>query len=168
MAKILGIDPGRYGAAALMVDGAPTWAAPMPVLQTTKSTGRAKTELDLARLRDLLDGLPADTQIVVERVGHRPGDGAAGSFTFGYGAGQLDALIFACRRPRTYVTPAVWSKALGMSAGPDAPLVRASELWPRSTELWTPKRLERTEEQCRGIADAFLIAEWFHRRMRVC
>lgn len=81
-------------------------------------------------------------------------------FSFGNTNGSIETAILAADIPIAKVPPNVWKKALACSADKDEALVRASELIPAGVEHWTPKRLVRTKEDCKGVAEAAMIAYW--------
>jgi crossover junction endodeoxyribonuclease RuvC len=75
-------------------------------------------------------------------------------FNFGRSAGIIEGVVAALQRPYTYVTPAVWTKAVGRAAGKDASRMRAMELLPAKADLF-----KRAKDD--GRADAALIAYWY-------
>lgn len=79
-------------------------------------------------------------------------------FSFGRTDGSIETAIVAAGIPYEKVTPAVWKKALACSQDKDQALARASQLIPTGTPFWTPKRLVLTKEDCKGVAEAALIA----------
>ncbi len=105
-----GIDPGLGGAVAF-VDDTGTFAAvhDMPTLPT--STGRR--QLDPAALAEILRRYkPAFT--LVERVGPRPGEGAASAFAFGWVFGGMLATLGTLALPHTTISPATWKRRAGI------------------------------------------------------
>ena len=156
MTLIIGIDPGLKGAIFrcypenAMSDG-------MPVAET-KRNGKVKNELDLARLADLLYNPAMDAHAFVERVGAMPGQGVSSMFSFGKSYGAILGILAAFQIPVTFVEPRVWKSKLKVRGGKVGALLHASELMPRWSHLWTPKRGEMNKEQAIGRADAALIA----------
>jgi hypothetical protein len=81
-------------------------------------------------------------------------------FSFGNTNGAIETAIVVASIPLLKVTPAVWKDALACPPDKDAALVRATELIPSGAAHWTPKRGFRTKEDCKGVAEAAMIALW--------
>lgn len=153
MKLILGFDPGFSGGIAVRTVGRPAMAVyDMPVLEVLRN-GKAKREVDRARLSDLLfeltDGV--DAAAFVEKVGARPFEAPASSFVFGKGTGVILGVLAAFKIPTDEVPPATWKKVLKVNGGKDGARARASELMPAHAHLWTRKKDD-------GRAEASLIA----------
>jgi hypothetical protein len=164
--KILGIDPGLTGAFVVydamvnaIVDG-----RNIPTL-VVKRNRKQKRILDIRRLvlmaRDLASqhaDLVAFLELVAANPMHGRRQGTSSMFNFGNTNGAIETSIVAANIPYSKVTPAAWKGALGCSKDKDQTLERASSLIPLGTPFWTPKRGVRTKEDCKGIAEAALIA----------
>jgi crossover junction endodeoxyribonuclease RuvC len=154
MSYIIGIDPGISGAIAIFEDGKLYSVIDMPTLKIA-SGKTMKSHISAIELVDILDGWsPNLAHVVIEKVGAMPGQGVSSMFNFGRSAGIIEGVVAAMHFPSTYVTPAVWTKAVGRAAGKDASRMRAMELFPTRAELF-----KRAKDD--GRADAALIAYWY-------
>lgn len=157
---ILGIDPGLFGAIALYDPDTNTVvsAENIPVLLLTRN-GKQKNSIDIQALLNRLRAVaPNATHAWLENVNAMPGQGVTSMFSFGRTYGCIETAVCACDMPLDRVTPQAWKRALRVPADKDGARARASELMPKSAELWTPKRGHATKQQCEGIAEAALIA----------
>lgn len=149
---ILGIDPGKFGAVALvdtkgvLVDVAdlePLYAGPV----LSPAMLRAVV-LDLCC--DLPDSVSA---CVVEKVSAMPKQGVASSFNFGQTYGVCRAVPTCLGITLVDVTPAKWKRDMGLTADKDAARARAAERWPDRAHLFARKKDD-------GRAEAALLACW--------
>lgn len=150
-ALILGIDPGKKGALALVAwDGVLVDVADMP-----DATGAALG----AHLRDFLeDHQPHHIQTAwVEKVGSMPGQGHMNVFTFGAGYGAILGALGALQVPVELRTPNVWKKAMRCTADKGSSRQRATELWPGHARDFALVKHD-------GRAEAALIAEYGRRQ----
>ncbi len=150
---ILGIDPGLTGALALYDAAADTLAVyDMPIINLAKGKTRRMgvDEYGFARLIDALLKEQA-FDVLIERVGPRPQEGAVGAFSFGRQYGTLRGVCAAHFLRMDVVEPSVWKRRLAVPADKDAARQRASELLPRHSGFWPLKRDH-------GRAEAALIA----------
>jgi hypothetical protein len=137
---ILGIDPGLSGALAFYnPETGALSIADMPVL---KSGGvKGKSEIDRAALARMIDVEAKNiTHCFLEKVGSRPGEGAAGAFSFGTGYGLLLGILAANFVPLTLVPPATWKKAMGCTGDKEQSRARASDILPRHADKWPLKK----------------------------
>ena len=157
MNYVIGIDPGINGAIAIFEDGKLDTIHDMPTLKIA-SGKTMKSHISAIGLVRILETstLVTDNQthIVIEKVGAMPGQGVTSMFNFGRSAGIIEGVVAALQRPYTYVTPNVWTKAVGRAAGKDASRMRAMELFPKRADLF-----KRAKDD--GRADAALIAYWY-------
>ena len=153
MTYFIGIDPGLSGAIAryepktndLIIHDVPT--------HELKRNGKAKREVDLHGLARIMDDLTKDTggSILIEQVGSMPGQGVSSVFAFGKVYGILLGVSAATFVPLDTVTPAVWKKAMGVTASKDGSRAKASSLLPQWSHYWS-----RAKDD--GRAEAALIA----------
>lgn len=155
--KIIGIDPGLYGALALYdIDTGALEIEDVPVLNMGK--GKAKKMIvdtyGLARVIDnwmLPDGpLPV---VWIELVGVRPGEGAVGAFSFGQTVGLIRGICAAHFLTIEQVTPASWKRAQGVAGDKDQSRHRATTLFPKYGGMFARKKDD-------GRAEAVLIAHY--------
>jgi crossover junction endodeoxyribonuclease RuvC len=146
--RIVGIDPGVSGAAALLIGGKLEAVAAMPTVTAGKKGRRI---VDAGALSKIIRDM-APEHAIVEQVGVRPGEGVVGAFSFGRSAGILEGVLGALAVPRTMVTPAQWKVELRVPADKNEARARASRLMNRG-DLWPMKKDD-------GKAEAALLAYW--------
>lgn len=147
---IAGFDPGVSGALARLTDGGDLLAvADMPVVEV-----RGRSRISAPAVAHLLREWQPRLA-VIEQVGTRPGEGAVGAFSFGYGAGLLEGACAMAGIPVVFVQPAVWKRALKVTADKGACRLMAQRLWPAHAASFARVRDD-------GRAEAALIA--FHGR----
>lgn len=151
--KVLGIDPGKKGAAVLLDNNGRI----ITIWDTPTLTIGKKVVYDTAAMADIVQSV-ADgaftnpVHAAIEKVGAMPGQGVTSMFEFGLGYGLWQGLIAACRVPVSFYTPQTWKKTVlaGMPPGKGASRVRAKQLWP------TCEGFGRSKDD--GRAEAALIA----------
>lgn len=151
---VLGIDPGKTGALALLAPSGTLIVQDVPTLKIG-----TKTVVDHAALAgffDMVAGQPIT--VFIEQVGTRPGEGAVGAFDFGRTYGMLIGLAAAHFMPIEFVTPAKWKAAMAVKGDKDVSRQRASQLMPRNAHLWPLKKHD-------GRAEAALIALYGQQQM---
>lgn len=162
---ILGVDPGLKGA-LVVYDPAHNHvvrAHNVPTLEL-KRNNKTKCSVDIHRLLSLTRELAASFQQLragIELVGAMPGQGVSSMFSFGRTDGTIETAVAAAGIPYDKVTPQSWKKKLSCPAEKDGALLRASQLMPASAGEWAPIRGLRDKEDCKGIAEAALIAYFF-------
>jgi len=149
MSLIIGIDPGLSGALAILGPaGELERLEDLPVIRDGRLAwvdGGALQSL----LLDTLNGRPV--RAIVERVSAMPRQGVASAFNFGVGFGSVLGVLQALHIGIELVTPAVWKRALHLSADKAASLHKARLLYP-SAELHLVKH--------DGRAEALLLAHY--------
>ena len=144
--RILGIDPGINGAFASIYKDDIT-------LHDLPTAGEGKHRIiATAVLAHQLKEL-APTFAVMERVHAMPRQGVSSSFRFGQAFGAIEGVLGALGVSLSYVTPATWKRALGLSSDKDEARLRAIQLYPAAAE-----NLQRRKDIDR--AEALLIATW--------
>ena len=149
MSLVLGIDPGLTGAVAVLDDPLRVLLlADLPIIRD-----RSLAWVDGQRLQSaLLDAIAGrQCRAVVERVSAMPRQGVASSFGFGVGFGSILSVLQTLLLPLELVTPAVWKRAMGLTAEKRVSLDKARLLFP-SAELHLAKH--------EGRAEALLLAHW--------
>lgn len=163
--SVIGVDPGLNGALAvydntansLSVEDMPTWQ--MMVNNKTRKRVDAVTLMDYF---DLQRAMGAEL-VVIEAVGGRPKQSAAGAFVFGYTVGLVYMACVAVKLPIETVPPQTWKKILNVPGKRvkkgepkktdkeinGAIINRADELLPNHRALWRGKKegfkLDRAE-----------------------
>lgn len=149
-ALILGVDPGRKGALALVApDGALIDVVDMP-----DATGSALG----AHLADFLDDHAPHTIgcAWVEKVHAMPGQGVTSMFNFGANYGGICTLLGGLRIRVEVVSPNRWKKAMGVTADKRSSRDLAAARWPEHAA-----RFARVRDD--GRAEAALLAEYGRR-----
>lgn len=146
---IIGIDPGKQGACAILArDGTLARVFDLPYI-ADRSVAWVDGERLQSELLEHLHGLPS--RAVVERVGAMPKQGVASSFAFGVGFGSILGVLRAMQIPIELVTPVTWKRAMGLTSEKRASLDKARLLYP-TADLSLAKH--------EGRAEALLIAHW--------
>lgn len=161
MRYAVGIDPGLSGAVAAVSDtgrGLSVQVFDMPTLEM-RVGGKARRRLDLHRLADILAGVGVSEPecVVYEDVSGRPpaaGVSQSGQFSQGWNACAPVAIAIAAGLVVRGVTPAVWKKAMGVSASKDGARAEAVRLFPMQAQLFA-----RVKDD--GRAEAALIAAYW-------
>ena len=151
---IVGIDPGVSGAIALLDGRRVMSVIDMPVLAAEGA--KSRRILDAARIVRLFRRLVAtaggkEITAVLEEVRSMPRDGHVGAFAFGRSYGVLETALAAAGMPYQTVRPAVWKRAMGVTADKDQARAMASRLLPSGSGLWPLKKHD-------GRAEAALLA----------
>lgn len=152
--RILGVDPGCYGALALLDGGRLVEIEDMPILQIRRGKSD-KAEVDGFNLAEIIrDWLP--DMAVIERVGGITGQSAPAAFNFGRAAGAVEYTCKAMGIRVELISPATWKKALRLDkAGKDGARASAINRWPKFASSFTRKKDD-------GRAEAALIAGYGH------
>ena len=149
---VMAIDPGLSGAIAVFEGGALIDIADMPTHELSRN-GKAKRQISASALAGIFTQHDP-RHVIVEKVSAMPGQGVTSMFSFGRSLGIIEGIVAAYDIPVTYVTPSVWTKAVGRGAGKDASRARACELYPTQQ-----KSFARVKDD--GRADAVLIGTWY-------
>lgn len=158
---ILGIDPGLDGAFALYepASGLVT-TADLPTIEITVNK-KVKRRLDVGALVSWLAAREVYIDhVIIEEPTALPKQGVTSSFNFGWSNGLLVGVLAALRHPYVLVHPAVWKRAMQVSADKDKARQRASQLFPSCADQWALKKHD-------GRAEASLLAYYAHHRRPV-
>ncbi len=136
--RLLGIDPGKQGALAVL--DAAEWHVTAHDMPDTID-GR----------RELLSAIGKVSVAWVERPFYPPKIGVRHVATIAEGFGILQACLAFAGVPTRFVEPSAWKKALRLSADKAASRQLASLTWPDDAEQW---KLAKHD----GRAEAALIA----------
>lgn len=139
--RLVGIDPGLSGAAALLDE-----EKLVDVLDFASADGRLLAGV----IADWLDDRRPQ-HVVVEGVGSRPGQGVSSTFKFGRAFGTVEGIVAALRLPSSLLAPAHWKRVVGVTKDKASARALACRLWPEH-RAW----FERVRDD--GRAEAALIA----------
>ncbi len=161
--RIVGIDPGISGAAALFDPGSSPASGLRWQVIDLPVVGDLKRELNAAGLRDWLRKFSPDHAFlelatampsIAGPGGKRRGMGTAGAFRFGGIFYAIKAILSCCDVPFTLVPPAIWKKSYGLKGSDkERSRLRALQLFPDQAAM-----LARKMDQNR--AEAMLIANY--------
>lgn len=154
--RVIGIDPGLDGAAAVIYDDGQRFGYFSFPKHKPKGRGYEPSWPLFPEPMEIL-AFEAD-HAFIEKVGSRPKEARSAAFKFGTTAGGIRGIIAMLRVPVTMVTPGAWK--LSMRCGgkdKSVSIARAMELFPRDVEYLTTKHSVRNKKQIEGIAEAALI-----------
>lgn len=148
---VIGVDPGKSGALAVL-DGSTLVAIhDMPV--AGKIISPALLDELVHNHVDPLADAPYGVA-VIEDVHAMPGQGVASMFSFGRSLGVVEGVLAGNGFGLRYVTPAAWKRAMRLTTDKGASRRRACELWPNRAAWFA-----RVKDD--GRAEAALIARWW-------
>lgn len=156
--RVVGVDPGCYGAIALLVSGKLVEVHDMPMFKVKRGKSD-KAEVDGYSLGVLLRDLAPDIAFV-EQVGGMTGQSPSASFNFGRAAGAVEYGLKVLGFPVELVHPATWKRELRVNGGKDGSRSEAMKLWPQRSEWF-----KRAKDNDR--AEAALIAHWGWQRQNI-
>jgi crossover junction endodeoxyribonuclease RuvC len=145
----IGIDPGITGAIAFLDNDDLSFikVENMPIMANGK-----KNQVNPYALSKMMESLPANTPVFLERVSAMPGQGVTSMFSFGMSFGIIQGVCAGLFLPIHLVTPQSWKKRAGL-IGKDKDMARtlAQQLYPTAP-------LSRKKDI--GRADSILIARF--------
>lgn len=145
--RILGVDPGRRGALALL-DGPVAKVRDMPLLGD---------DYDAIAIRDLLlEWRP--THAMIERTRAHPGMSRHAMHELGYGSGLLYGIILTAGVAVSRAAPSTWKRAMQVPANKNEARRIATEMFPALARY-----LHLVAHD--GRAEALLLAEYGRRRL---
>jgi crossover junction endodeoxyribonuclease RuvC len=160
--RVIGIDPGKTGAVAVIEDNTIVELYDCPIITSSKKgvkpqydeRGMARIiQVEIARI-----GCPVD-KIVIEKVGAMPGQGVTSMFTFGMGFGLWLGILATLPVPYELVTPQRWKKEMLMDIpGGNSLKERKARSVVAAKRLFPGLDLPRVKDH--GKAEAVLIAAW--------
>ena len=153
---VFGIDPGLTGALAVLINGRLIDVADLPVRE--EGVGTVKRRLDAAVLaamvREVRRQYGVDSELaVIERVGARPDQGVATTFSLGHTAGVVEATMLALGVPVQFADPVKWKRLAGLGRDKSDARAAASLAYPEQAGFW---RLKSQHNR----AEAALIARY--------
>lgn len=157
--RILGVDPGAYGALALIdSSGRILELSDMPILKVRRGK-TDKAEVDGYALGDMLRSWGIDLAFI-EQVGGMTGQSPSASFNFGRSEGIVEGAIKFLRVRVESVPPATWKRFMRLRGGKDDSRAMAIRMWPK----WSQKFARKKDD---GRAEACLIAEYGRRQIEI-
>lgn len=148
---IVGIDVGQTGGIAVVQDRVLLDAIRMPTL-----TARTKQAVDAVAINQWVAQFGRVDHVVIEQVSAMPRQGVSSTFQFGRMLGGVECAVQQWGAPMSYVTPAIWKRALGLSSNKQASIDAAHTAFgSRARELIRFKADD-------GLAEAALLALYYH------
>ena len=139
---IIGIDPGKTGAAACIIDGKLAWVSPF--------------NGDIENCRKI--GFDKVTYFI-EKVTASPQMGVVSAFTFGRWAESVECAARNSNSPVHMVRPQVWQNAIGVWSGGDK-----NKLYEHARRLFAGEHKKKMFNK--ATSDAVLIAFYGWRYMK--
>jgi crossover junction endodeoxyribonuclease RuvC len=166
---VLGIDPGITGGLGWVSwDGKRRGVSDAPRAAVATSANRKYDQAVMVKMvkAAITDprGRPVRAAAAMELVHTMPGDGRAGSFSFGFGFAMWQGILTTLDVPISFVDPRRWQKEIGMEPTNDRrqrktnSRLAAMKFFPEMTELF-----RRVKDD--GRAEALIMAEWLRRKM---
>lgn len=151
MKAIIGIDPGKSGALAVIFDGNVLNTMIMPVAGNAIDINALAIFIH-ARQVEFGDSLIA----YIEKVGAMPGQGVTSMFSFGFSTGIIHGILGAYHIPTYIVAPQTWKKVVlaDTKKDKDAAIQYCRRVYPNVSLLAT----ERCKKPHDGLADSICIA----------
>jgi crossover junction endodeoxyribonuclease RuvC len=143
MTSILGIDPGKSGAIAII-------HIHQPYRVLVEDVPIVGGEINAHALASYLNELKPSLAMI-ESVASMPKQGVKSMFSFGVSYGMVRGVVTALNIPLTFVSPGKWKKHYGLSADKEDARKRAIHLFPQDAEQFKRKKDH-------GRAEAALIA----------
>lgn len=154
MTKVLGIDPGLNGAAAILEIISPGQRPRLLALANIPIHGEgAKRRVDAGVFHRWIKANMPDMAFI-ERAQAMPDQGSSSGFNYGRAVGALEACVACAGVPLHIIEPSVWKRAAGLPGGKDgkeASRQRAIQLFPESDDF--KRKLDHQR------AEAVLIAK---------
>lgn len=152
--RIIGIDPGKSGAIAVVNGfGELVWVQDMPVVGNQVSGALLCELIETVAITTDPNEPVVEVVAVVEQVHSMPKQGVASSFDFGKSYGIVLGVLEGARIRTEHVPPTRWKKAMRLTADKDMARRKAIERWPKHAELFKRKKDD-------GRAEAALLALW--------
>lgn len=144
---IIGIDPGKKGGIATLVDGAICNVYPMPL---------GGNEIDVKKLGWYISSVQPDCAVWIEKLHPMPKNGSISAFRLGENYGTIKAIVRAMGVSLFEVPPQTWKKVIlsGTDKSKAAAIDFCLKTWPGVNLLPT----ERSRMPSDGMADALCIA----------
>jgi len=173
---LVAIDIGLNGGISFFdtVSGEVLAVYPMPSVKVTTSTGRNKGELDLDKLKHILEipRVHGDTALVVmENVHAYPGQGSVATATLMEQKGIIRGMCAGLGYTEEFVEPKTWQKHYDMIPPKDLKGGSASKTKTLRKKWLKEKSLSVAKERfpdwvekvgkSDGLSDALLIGEWY-------
>lgn len=152
--KLIGIDPGKYGAAAVFDHGTITVIDfPLKIVGTKTVKGKKQKIYDFDPATLFQELIPYQGAIAVIEDVSSFGMGKQSAFNFGRNVGLWLGVLAALNIEVRKIQPAAWKQDLGLNSDKDLSMTEAARLYPQTARLLTRKKDN-------DRAEAILLAHW--------
>ena len=150
--KFMGIDPGAFGAVAILdKDSRELVIIDMPTLKVKRGP-RVVNQVDAHMLADALrPHVAGNEKALLEKTWAMPGQGVSSTYAFGRAGGIVEGVLAGLSVSFELIPPATWIKSMRTFGGKDGSRQRAQELFPDYAHLFARKKDD-------GRAEAALLA----------
>ena len=150
--KFMGIDPGAFGAVAILdKDSRELVVIDMPTLKVKRGP-RVVNQVDAHMLAEAVrPHVTGNEKALLEKTWAMPGQGVSSTYAFGRAAGIVEGVLAGLSVPFQLIPPATWTKSMRTFGGKDGSRQRAQELFPDYAHLFARKKDD-------GRAEAALLA----------
>ena len=142
--NVIGVDPGKDGAMALLCDGKLITTSDIPLwnVDGKKCVDPRQLEQDIEELLAMAEAEnPSGTSIIVlEKAQVMPRQGGASGFEYGRTNGIIEGVCWNARVPMYYVRPNNWKKRAKLGKDKDDALDRARQMFPHLCDEFRRKR----------------------------
>ena len=145
----VGIDPGKNGGFAVLVDGRCACAKKWDDVAF------------IAAMQEVSSKPVSAIRVCVEKVGAMPHQGVTSMFTFGANFGFIQGMLQALEIPYELIRPQKWKKEFGVTGDKNMSIDVCKRLYPDVSLLPT----ERSRKENDGMAEALLMAEYARRKL---
>lgn len=162
MHRIIGVDPGKSGALAVLDErGGLITIFDMPVVDGCVSGALLCDMIDDIADDAGEDGIIVEVTAIVEQVHSMPKQGVSSSFDFGKSYGIVLGVLEGARVRVEHVSPQRWKRAMRLTAEKESARRRAIERWPEWTDYFKRKKdADRAEAALLGLW-------WIEQRVRL-
>jgi crossover junction endodeoxyribonuclease RuvC len=148
---VCGVDPGTFGAICLYNPELPLILFDMPILKISRN-GKERNQIDLYALARWVDEHSKDIKhAYIENPQGMPAMASNSTYRLGLNCGIAQMAIAANLIPMTLIAPATWKKAMGLGKSKDDSRLKASQLCPVQSSLFS-----RAKDD--GRAESLLLA----------
>lgn len=144
----IGIDPGKKGGYAVLIDGK-VWKA-----EVWDDAEFVDTMRQVSQMRTV-------ARAAVEKVGAVRGNGVTSMFSFGKSAGYIEGVLAAFDIPYQLIPPSVWKREFSLSSDKALSIKVCKRLFPDVNLLPT----ERCRKESDGVGESVLLAEYARRKL---
>ena len=144
----IGIDPGKKGGFAVIIDGK-VWKA-----EVWDDAEFVDTMRQVSQMRTV-------ARAAVEKVGAMPHQGTVSMFNFGKSCGFIEGVLGAFDIPYQLISPQKWKAEFGLNSDKQKSIEVCHKLFP-DVDLLATSRCKKPSD---GKAEAILLCEYARRKL---